>query len=658
MKQRQLLPVRTLVIAATVGTAGLLISWDQDELPKAHAYHSPAEIEHMRGGGIGLASGANNYFRASGDCYGCHGADNQGPVFANRNAQGEDVNTLDDWRSTMMGNSARDPFWRAKVSHEVAVVPGHQSELEDKCTSCHAPMGRYDKFLSGNGHYSIAELANDPIALDGVSCVGCHMQGPDSLGLLFSGTLKYDTNNVLYGPYDDIFGAPMESFVGYAPVYSEHINDAGLCAGCHTLITETVDLDGNYSGDEFVEQATYHEWLNSSFNTDAEPENGLTCQACHVPRINDGVIISALYDFLTPRSPFGQHHFAGGNVFMLKLLKDNLDDLSLTSSSTRFDSTIARTNRLLQQQTLLLETYVPQRTTDTAFIDVKLTNLAGHRFPSGYPSRRAFIEMIVLDNNGDTIFQSGRWDGAYEVIGHDAEWEPHHDVITQQDQAQIYEMVMSDVNGNKTTVLQRAKASLKDNRLAPLGFTDTHYAYDTTLVVGVPGSDTDFNRYQGGAQGSGTDMTHYHVPMAGYAGLINVHTRVWYQSVPPRWNEEMFAYNTAEIDSFRTMYEEADGTPVLVREELLTDISVAIDDLAETTLRIFPNPVRDGLLRIGGMDGRVNMIEVHDIRGALVARFHPGGESTWQMRLPEGAGTYMVVVEAGGKRFTQRVVSY
>ena len=56
------------------------------------------------------------------------------------------------------------------------------------------------------------------------------------------------------------------------PCIGAHINDAGLCAGCHTLITETADLDGNLTGDEFVEQATYHEWLNSIFNTDANPE--------------------------------------------------------------------------------------------------------------------------------------------------------------------------------------------------------------------------------------------------------------------------------------------------------------------------------------------------------------------------------------------------
>ena len=658
MINRYSLPVKSLVIAGTVGAIGLLVAWDGGQLPKAHAYHSSEEIESFRGGGIGLASGANHYFRASGDCYGCHGPDNNGPVFANRRANGEDVNPGDNWRSTMMGNSARDPFWRAKVSHEVSVNPGHQAGLEDKCTSCHAPMGRHDKYMWSGEHYSIAELQNDPIALDGVSCVACHMQSRDSIGLLFSGNMRFDTNDVVYGPYAEVFGAPMANFVGYDPQQGEHVTDAAFCASCHTLITETADLEGNATGGEFVEQATYHEWLNSSFNTNTDPENGVSCQGCHMPRLDEGIVISALYDFLQPRSPYGQHHFVGGNVFMLNLLKNNIDELMLTSSSVRFDSTIARTTRQLQQNTLLLETTVMDRTPMQANIDVKLTNLAGHKFPSGYPARRAFIELHVQDDQGNTIFRSGNWDAQYEVVGHDADWEPHHDVITSPDQVQIYEMVMGDVNGDKTTVLERAATPLKDNRLTPVGFFTTHLAYDTCVIAGVPPEDIDFNKYSNGSEGSGTDITHYQVPMGGYTGAITITARVWYQPAPPRWMEEMFAFDTPEINTFRTMFEAADGTPTLVKETSLLDVSLAVDDIRESGLRIFPNPVRDGLLRIEGITARVENIEVFSASGALVSSHRPQGRETWQVALPQGAGTYLVVATIGGKRITQRVVSH
>lgn len=656
------------ILFGVLGTVALFVAWTNGRVPKAHAYHSAQELMEFRGAGLDLPMGGNTFFKASGECSGCHGRDSIQP-YANAipsnipGADSIDVNPVDQWRSSMMGNSAKDPFWRAKVSHEVAVNPGHQAGLEDKCTSCHAPMGRYDKFLTGGGHYSIAEMAADPIALDGVSCLSCHMQGPDSAGLIFSGALKFDTNNVVYGPYDaeNLFGAPMANFVGYDPVYGAHITRAGLCAGCHTLITETADLEGNLTGDHFVEQATYHEWLNSSFNTDADPENGVTCQGCHMPRLFEGVAISALYNFLVTnpdfhRSPYGLHQMVGGNSFMLKLLQQNIATLGLTASSAQFDSSITWTERLLQQNTLLLDATVVDRSAEVASIDVQLTNLAGHKFPSGYPARRAFVELHVLDASGNTLFRSGNWDPAYEVVGHDEDWEPHHDVITSPDQAQIYEMVLGDVNDNKTTVLERAKTPLKDNRLAPLGFSTSHLSYDTTVIAGVPATDIDFNRYANGTEGSGTDIVHYQVPMNGYTGLITIAAKVWYQPAPPGWMEEMFAFNTPEIDAFRTMYEAADGTPVLVKEVEIADLSVNVDDLRELGVRIFPNPVRDGLLRIEGITERITGIEVFDMKGASVAKFVPAGTRNWQLTLPQRGATYLVVVRTANRNFVERVV--
>ena len=92
----------------------------------------------------------------------------------------------------MMANSAKDPFWRAKVSHETAVNPEHTEELEDKCTSCHAPLGHYGvRFDEGATHFSMAELLEDSLALDGVSCNACHAQSAVNIGNQFSGLLNF-----------------------------------------------------------------------------------------------------------------------------------------------------------------------------------------------------------------------------------------------------------------------------------------------------------------------------------------------------------------------------------------------------------------------------------------------------------------------------------
>ncbi|HEY0977569.1 MAG TPA: T9SS type A sorting domain-containing protein [Flavobacteriales bacterium] len=651
--------VLAVVLVAMVGLAG--------RAPEAEArnYHSAAELASFRSGGGGeedtarLPMGTNQYFMGSGRCAGCHGYDPAG--YAGVTPDGVDVNVTDDWRSTMMANSARDPFWRAKVSHEGLVNPDHRAVLEDKCTSCHAPAGRHDKHMLGHGLYSIAELMDDSLGLDGVSCVPCHIQSEDSLGLHFSGKLIFDTlNRPLYGPYanEDIFGAPMSSFVGYEPQFGAHVMKAGLCAGCHTLITATSDLSGQPTGGSFVEQATYHEWLNSRYNEEAFPEIGISCQGCHMPRIFDGVVISANYLFLQPKSPFGLHHLAGGNTFMLEMLKEHKETLGVPATDVQFDSTIARTNRLLQQNSLLLDVDVVSRDADTAFIDVKLTNLTGHKFPTGYPSRRAWIELEVTNSSGTSVFRSGGWDEGYEVIGHDADWERHYDLITDAGQAQIYEMVMGDVNGDKTTVLDRAAVPLKDNRLPPLGFSTGHITYDTTLIANVPVSDTNFNHDATNVEGSGTDIVHYHIPMGGQVGDIVVRAKVWYQSSPPKWMEEMFDFNSTEIDLFRSMYEAADNTPVLVRQAETVDVSTGIDDLRELGVRIFPNPVRDGHLVITGLDGRVLEVTVHDVSGRLVARRGANIGPRWTVELPPVKGTYIVSIRTRERTFIERVVSF
>ena len=118
-----------------------------------------------------------------------------------------------------MGNSAKDPFWRAKVAHEVAINPSHQLELEDKCTSCHAPLGHFNAHHLGEENYSMAQVFQDSLALDGVSCVACHQQATTA-GNAFSGELEFDSLTI-YGPYgagkDDapLQQAPMQLYTLY-----------------------------------------------------------------------------------------------------------------------------------------------------------------------------------------------------------------------------------------------------------------------------------------------------------------------------------------------------------------------------------------------------------------------------------------------------------
>jgi hypothetical protein len=588
-------------------------------------------------------------------CGGCHGHDPNNHAMIT--TSGEDVNMYDDWRSSMMANSARDPFWRAKVTHESLVNPAHSQVLQDKCTTCHAPAGNYQsKLRAHQPYYGLVDLYQDTIGLDGVNCQVCHAQSPVSaLGNLHSGALAYDTNQirVAYGPYEFAFAPPMHNFVGITPRYGEHINDSGLCAGCHTLITNTADLNGEETGDTFVEQATYHEWLNSKYD---EQHTNVSCQSCHIPSLADEIIISANYQFLTPKFPYGIHEMAGANTMMLKLMKENRDKLGINATEANFDSTIAATFRMLKQKSVDVTLTIGDLQGDTAYFDLKIVNKAGHKFPSGYPARRAWVEFEVKNEVGVTVFHSGKQNADHSLVGENASFEPHFNVINQENQVQIYELVTGDVNDNYTSVLERGKSALKDNRLVPQGFSINDEVYDTTKIVGHALSDIDFNHNELGEEGNGADILHFHLPNNNYKGRLSVQARVWYQSISPKFVNPMFDYSSPEIDSFKLMFEEQDNAPVLVAEVILDSVYVTPVAVKETDnqslVSIFPNPTINGKVKVvTSNNAPILRIKAFNSQGKLVSQ-----SRTRDLTLPEEKGIYLIVVETKRGKIVKKVL--
>lgn len=630
-----------------------LASFRQLQLNNGHG-HSPhlGETDPVRG-----IIDSNILFPTSKSCNGCHGHDPNMIAFVT--STGEDVNIYNDWRSTMMANSARDPFWRAKVSHEMLVNPAHSLELQDKCTSCHAPAGHYQaKLKAQQPHYVLADLYADTLGLDGVTCQACHAQSPKGIGTLHSGALYYDTNyiRVAYGPYKFVFIPPMNNFVGVTPEFGEHIGNAGLCAGCHTLLTNSVDLNGNNTGSTFIEQATYHEWLNSRYD---ETHDNISCQSCHMAQIPDPVVISANYLFLFAKFPFGLHELAGANVSMLKLMKENRETLGIDAEAAHFDSTISATLRMLQQNTLDLSLKVEDASGDSMHFSLRLQNKAGHKFPSGYPSRRAWVEFEVKTTDGQPLFHSGKMNPDYTIAGENANFEPHHSVISSEDQVQIYEMVPVDIWGSFTNVLERCFMAIKDNRLTPQGFSTTDPAYDTTKIVGL-GNDQDFNRFENQSEGSGADILHFKIPNQQFTGQLNIQARVWYQSLPPKWMDPIFAFSSPEIDAFKTMYEQADLSPTLIAEARLDSVfvsSVSVQQaVVESIVSIAPTLSTDGKIDITvNGNARLLKIDVWSSAGNHQSTLHPSS-SKMPLQLPDTPGIYYIAVDTDRGRVVRKVV--
>ncbi len=534
--------------------------------------------------GGSLPFGRTTLFAGSGLCEVCHVSD--GTVLT---VNGQDVSMVTYWRSTMMANASKDPFWRAVVAEEVHRFPTLQQTIETTCTNCHAPMGYKEAIFNGATNYSMAEMKADPIANDGVSCAACHQIKPDNFGMVtsYSGHYQIDPDSIIYGPYPDPELNAMIEMAAFLPVYSTHMNQSELCATCHTLFTPYLDNQGQIAGD-FPEQTPYIEWKNSIY-----PAQNTQCQDCHMPMITDSVDIAWIpQSHQVYRTPFWKHAFVGGNVYMLNMLKDNISTLGLTASSENFDSTIARAKENLTEKAIdlfITTTYE----NDSLNVFVKIENKTGHKIPSGIPFRRMWVHLKVTDPSNNIVFESGKWDAQGEIVGLDAEYEQHYDLINNENDIQIYEGVMADVDDAVTYTLLRASSYIKDNRIPPKGFLSTHPSYDTTAICGNAVSDPDFNK-ENLAEGTGSDIVNYRIPATNET-TYKVFAEVCFQTIKPRIVEQFASISEPDINQFVGMYNALPNEPFIMKSDSLsvfvTDVYNDVSTLNGFELsQNYPNP--------------------------------------------------------------------
>lgn len=557
----------------------------------------------------------SSLFTASGNCSTCHTG--SGAVLTQN---GVDISPVTHWRSTMMANASKDPLWQAVVSEETHNFPGMKDEIESICTKCHAPMGNTQAKKDGLTTYTLTQMRNDPLGKDGVSCTLCHQINPANLGMQtsFSGGYKIDTTRIIYGPYQNPFTQPMISFVNFNSVYSPHMNKSELCATCHTLFTPCFDYNNQIAG-YYPEQTPYLEWKNSEF-----AQNGTECQTCHMPAIQDSIDISTIpANHTVKHSPYFKHEFVGANKMMLNLIKNNIDSLGATASAALFDSTIGRVNKNFDGKTATLQIEVVPAD-DSLDINVKITNLTGHKLPSGIPFRRMWIELKIVNSLNQKIFHSGEWGSDGEIIGHDSLYEKHHDIIRNPDEVQIFECVPVDVNAVVTQTLLRAAGNVKDNRLPPSGFTTAHPSYDSVKISGV-NDDPNFNKIAN-VEGSGADIVTYRIKPS-ENGELTIHARLCYQAMKPGAIERLAALNTPEAVRFISMWQNEDHSPSIIATETknFTVTSTNGEDgvaLTDEYIKVYPNPLKENAT----VSFRLNTSEDVDI-----SLYNPLGEKVMNL---------------------------
>ena len=480
-------------------------------------------------------------FQTSDRCLACHNG--------LATASGADVSIGFHWRATMMGNSSHDPYWQGSVRREVTDHPEAQSTIEDECSVCHMPITRYEAKLRGKTGQIFAHLpistddAEQRQAADGVSCSVCHQITKDKFGTRESyngGFVVHppdaDGRRAEYGPFEIQQGRitiMRSSTEGYRPDKGDHIRDSELCATCHTLITTALGAGGKAIG-ALPEQMPYPEWLHSDYR------NKQSCQDCHMPEIKEPVQVSRVLGEL--RQGARLHSFVGGNFFMLNMLNRYRGELSVSALPPELSDGAQATLEFLRTQSATVA--IENVTTESGRLraDVVVRNKSGHKLPTAYPSRRAWLHFTVRDRDDRVVFESGALNADGSIAGDDndadpSRFEPHYSEISSADQVQIYESILGDEHDGVTTGLLTGVRYLKDNRLLPDGF-DKQTAENDIAVVGDAFKDPAFL--------AGTHRIRYSAPLGAAAGPFTVEAELRYQPIGFRWANNLKKYSRAE----------------------------------------------------------------------------------------------------------------
>jgi len=435
------------------------------------------------------------HFLTSDSCMGCHSAIYYGNAMVYTGEPQPDgktpvmnVSPFGEWRWSPMGLAGRDPIFYSQLDSELAYLKTFKDKAEGEklahevvntCFRCHGVMGQRQFALDHGAtanfdrEFVYQTQMKDPnfkygaLARDGVSCAACHHLADDKpppgvsplrYFLEHSITGQFQTNKAeeLTGPFEDnlIVTDPMNNALGIKPKHDPFIKTSRMCGSCHTINLPVVDQKPMGHN---LEQLTYLEWLNSSYQNEfGQNPKSQTCQDCHmrnsyvnsagtlnVPQIQQPIatVQDDQYPAVEHRAAndkvqvrfrdtgFARHQFQGLNIPLLEMFPQFMQDFKPTPEKNlpynevlgvRQNDYMLTVNADLPnaidafvqqaQNSTATITIAPVRTdADKLVASVTVTNKTGHRFPSGVGFRRAFIEFEVVETgSGNRVWASGR----------------------------------------------------------------------------------------------------------------------------------------------------------------------------------------------------------------------------------------------------------
>lgn len=301
----------------------------------------------------------------------------------------------DTWRGSMMSHAARDPIAFAAIAISNKDFDG-EVLVGDYCLRCHTPKGWLEGRSEPVDGSALKEAKED---FDGIICDFCHrMVDPlseEGRRLATNGTVDAYHNSQYVisdrsakrGPYEPV---P----TGHVSKYSEFHTRSDFCGTCH-------DISNPLYNDEPIER-TYTEWKYSAYGLYAPEGNQVTCQDCHMPIVEG--YASSIEGARVFRDKVYKHEFAGGTSCaqdMMQYIYEFTDEDILAG----LNASKGNAKNMLKGAAEL------ELTEGEGTLEVKITNLAGHKLPTGYSEgRRMWINVKFYDSTGKIIKESGAYD--------------------------------------------------------------------------------------------------------------------------------------------------------------------------------------------------------------------------------------------------------
>jgi hypothetical protein len=246
-----------------------------------------------------------------------------------------------------------------------------------------------------------------------------------------------------------------------------------------------------------------------------------------------------------------RHEFRGGNFLMLRMLDRYRTELAVEALSSELEASARRTVEHLAKDAARVVVEDVRLEQGRVIADVVVRNLTGHKLPTGYPSRRAWLHVVVHDRFNRVVFESGALAANGSISGNDNDadattFEPHYRDVSSGDEVQIYESIMADVKGQPTTGLLSAVRFVKDNRLLPRGFVKEG-ALPDIAVHGVAAADADFT--------GGSDRVRYVAAVLPADGPFQVRAQLLFQPISYRWAQNLAKVSALEAGRFVSYFD-------------------------------------------------------------------------------------------------------